>query len=421
MPESRWPSARLDLGFARSQFPALSSDWAFMDNAGGSQVLAVVVDRIREYLTTSNVQLGASYGVSVLAARRQREAQASVAEWLNAHDPCEVVMGPSSTMLLQTLARGLAPSLGPGDEIVVTRVDHESNIGPWMALESRGVTVKVWEFDRERYVLDLERLERLMTPRTRLVAVTHASNILGAIVPVAEIARRVHQRGAQICVDGVAYAPHRAIDVRAWNVDYYVCSFYKVFGPHHAVLYGRRDRLLALANQYHYFIPEDRIPYKLQPGNPNYELSYGAAGIADYLVALGERAGAAPGDSRRARIEAAYAGIARHEAALAARLLEFLASRQAVRLLGPPTADPAVRVPTISFVVRGVTPDTIVGATDRRRIGIRHGDFHARRLVEALDLDPASGVVRVSLVHYNSIREVDRLIDVLSGVLPASR
>lgn len=200
------------------------------------------------------------------------------------------------------------------------------------------MVVKTWELNRDTGALELGDLEQVMTPRTRLVAVTHASNIFGAIQPIAAISRFVHERKARICVDGVAYAPHRAVDVTAWDVDYYALSFYKVYGPHHAVLYGKYDQLLALDNLYHYFVAKDRIPYKLQPGNPNYELSYGCIGIADYLAALGQRVGVPAGAPRRVAIETAWSAIAAHEAVLAARLLSYLHGRPGVRVLGPATA-----------------------------------------------------------------------------------
>jgi selenocysteine lyase/cysteine desulfurase len=257
----------------------------------------------------------------------------------------------------------------------------------------------------------------VMTSRTRLVAVTHASNIFGAIQPIAAISRFVHERNARICVDGVAYAPHRAVDVTAWDVDYYALSFYKVYGPHHAVLYGKYDQLLALDNLYHYFVAKDRVPYKLQPGNPNYELSYGCIGIADYLVDLGHRVGAPAESPRRVAIDTAWSAIADHEAVLAARLLSYLHGRPGVRVLGPVTADRAVRVPTVSFVADGVDSGAIVRHTDTLGLGIRHGDFHSRRLVEWLGYGGASGVVRASLVHYNTVDEVDRLIAALDQVI----
>jgi selenocysteine lyase/cysteine desulfurase len=293
-----------------------------------------------------------------------------------------------------------------------------------VALGSSGAVVKYWDVDRDAMALDLAALERLLSTRTRLVAVTHSSNILGAAVPVAEVARLAHAHGAAVCVDGVAWAPHRAMDVRAWDVDYYVWSCYKVYGPHHAVLYGKHARLLELASQYHYFVGKDQVPYKLQPGNPNYELSYGAAGIADYLVELGERArtGAVPTTSlasapRRAHLARAFDAIAAHESALAERLLAFLRDRRGVRLIGPESSDPYARVPTISFVVDGVDSETIVRHIDGLGIGIRFGHFHSKRLIDDLDLAGTNGVVRVSMVHYNTLDEVDRLVAGLDEAL----
>lgn len=297
------PTTPLDVAFVRGHFPALAGDWTFFDNAGGSQILRGVVDRITDYLLTTNVQLGASYAVSQHAGERMQEAQRRMAEFVNAQRPEEIVMGPTSTMLVQLLARAMEPQLKPGDEVVVTRADHESNIGAWVRLESIGVVPRFWELNAQTQSLDLADLDVVMSPRTRLVAFTHASNISGTINPVAEWTRFIHDRGAKVCVDGVAYAPHRAVDVRAWDVDYYVLSLYKVYGPHHALLYGKYAHLLELANLYHYFIANDRIPYKLQPGNPNYELSYGSIGIVDYLEELGARSGAPADAPRRARID----------------------------------------------------------------------------------------------------------------------
>ena len=414
MPAS--PTTPFDLPFVRAQFPALAGDWTFLDNAGGSQILTGVVDRIVDYLQTSNVQLGASYAVSQLAGERMQEAQRRIAELVNAERPEEVVMGPTSTLLVQLLARAMAHQFAAGDEVVVTRADHESNIGAWVGLQSIGVIPRFWELNPDTRALELEDLGRLMSTRTKLVAFTHASNIFGTINPVAEITRFVHDRGAKVCVDGVAYAPHRAVDVRAWDVDYYVLSLYKVYGPHHAVLYGKYAHLLDLANLYHYFVANDRIPYKLQPGNPNYELSYGAIGIADYLAELGARSGAAEGAPRRVRIEAAFAAVADHEETLAGRLLSYLETKPRVRIIGATTKDKAVRVPTISFVVDGVDSETIVRHIDGWQIGIRFGDFHSRRLIEHLDLS-SRGVVRVSMVHYNTVGEIDRLIRGLDDLL----
>lgn len=401
----------LDLAYVRQEFPALADGFGYLDNAGGSLVLGRVADRVRDYLLTTSVQTGASYRQSQLAVERLAEARARIALLLNAARPEEIVLGPSTTVMFQFLAKAMEGRLKPGDEIVVTDFDHESNIGPWRALEKRGIVIKTWGLDPESLEIDLADLDALMTERTRLVAVTHVSNILGTINPVAEIARRVHARGAEIAVDGVAYAPHRAVDVQAWDVDYYAFSFYKTYGPHFAVLYGKYESLLELDGLYHYFYGREKVPMKLEPGNTNYELAWGSAGIVDYLDALGG------GTGDRAAITRAYDDIAEQEEAVGGRLLGFLGSRSDIRVIGSRTSNPDTRVPTIAFKARGRDAGAIVRDVDEHELGIRFGDFHSRRLIERLDLAGDSGVVRVSMVHYNTLEEVDRLVGALEPAL----
>ena len=235
---------------------------------------------------------------------------------------------------------------------------------------------------------------------------THCSNVLGTIMPIAEIARLAHAAGAELCVDGVALAPHRGVDVQALGCDWYVYSFYKTYGPHQAVLWGRHERLLELASLNHWFIGKDRVPYKLQPGNVNYELAWGCAGIP--TISARSAATTRPSRSR---------SMAAHEEALAERLLGWLRARNDVRIIGRRSGARDERVPTISFVVEGHRSSAVVAAVDAHRVGIRYGDFYARRLIEALGLAEQDGVVRVSMVHYNTLGEVDRLIAALDQAL----
>ena len=339
------------------------------------------------------------------------EARAKIARLLGAERPEEIVLGPSTTVLAQFLSRAMEGSLKPGDEIVVTNFDHESNIGPWRALEKRGIVIKEWSIDRDSYEIDLDELDRLLTDRTRLVAVTHASNILGTINPIKEIARRVHERGAEIVVDAVAYAPHRAVNVPNLDVDYYIFSFYKTYGPHFAVMYGKYEKLLELDGLYHYFYGREKVPMKLEPGNTNYELAWGSAGIVDYIDALGGSTG------DRAAIDRAFDKIASHETLLGEKLLAYLRDRNDVRVVGRRDSAMERRVPTIAFKVEGRDSAEIVRSTEADRIGIRFGDFHSRRLIEHLGLAEGNGVVRVSMVHYNTPEEVDRLIESLDRAL----
>jgi len=410
------PSLHLD--FVRQQFPALAGDWVFFDNAGGSQTLKAVCDRITAYLLTSDVQLGASYAVSQLASARVAAAAQGVATLINAADPSEVVMGGSTSLLLRILALSLGQTFAAGDEVIVTNADHEANIAGWMELQKRGVVVKIWPINPTTLCFDLADLEPLMTARTRLVAMTHASNVLGTINPIRAIADFVHAHGAMICVDGVAYAPHRLVDVQALDVDFYAFSFYKVYGPHYAVLYGKRAHLVKMPGFNHFFIDGEQTPYKFQPGNVNFELSYSLLGLCDYLrdLALHQDAAAA-GLSLRSQMQQAFEPISHHEAILGDRLLSFLAQKPKVRVLGHPTGDRTQRVPTISFVVDGVDSSLIPPQIDPHNIAIRYGDFYARRLIEDLDLAATNGVVRVSMVHYNTLDEVDRLIQVLDPIL----
>jgi cysteine desulfurase family protein (TIGR01976 family) len=419
----------LNIDYTRSQFPALSREWVFFDNAGGTQILKPVVRRIVEYFSSSNVQLGASYDVSRVAVERVAAAAEAMAAYVNAPDASEVVMGPSTSMLVRILSLCLCETWAPGDEVIVTNCDHEANIGPWVDLAKKGITVKTWRLNPDTLDLHLEDLKALMTERTRLVAVTHCSNILGRINPVRDIARFVHDRGALVCVDGVAYAPHRRIDVQELDVDFYAFSFYKTYGPHYALLYGKRDHLLRMPGINHFFIGETDVPYKFQPGSVNYELSYGMLGLWDYLNKLAETHGfdggggasdrgyADASSDRGAQLDFVFDLVARYEETLAARLLDYLASKPGVRLIGPPAADRALRAPTMSFVVEGRKSDSITLEVDKHKIGIRYGDFYARRLIDDLGLSPQNGVVRVSVVHYNTLDEVNRLIDVFERLL----
>jgi cysteine desulfurase family protein (TIGR01976 family) len=330
--------------------------------------------------------------------------------------PDEVVLGPSSTMNVRTLSRALLPLFSPGDEIVVTNLDHETNIGAWRSLAADGLVIREWRFDPQRLELTLDGLEPLLSQRTRLVCFTHCSNLIGTVHDAAAIIRRVHEAGALACVDGVACAPHRRVDVKALDADFYFLSIYKVFGPHLGLLYGRRDLLLRARGQNHFFIPEDDIPYKLEPGNVVHELTAALPAILEYLLALDERHHPDPAASESARLGRVFEDIAAHETSLVAPLLDFLQSRRGVRVIGRSRAG-THRAPTVSFVAEGRDSSEIPARLDAERIAIRYGHFYAHRAVEALGLHPRNGVVRVSMAHYNTVDEVTRLIAALDRAL----
>ena len=406
----------MDIEYVRKHFPALDRDFVFMDNAGGSQVLERVMDRITAYLKNYNVQLGASYKVSEEAGQRLAYATKSVAKLINARRTEEVVMGSSTTMLLRLLSLSISGNWSTGDEIIVTSSDHEANVSPWTALEEKGFKIKVWKINPETFNLEIEDLEKLLNPKTKLVAVTHCSNILGTINPIKKIAKVVHNNGSLICVDGVAYAPHRKIDVQDLDADFYTFSWYKTYGPHLAVMYGKYDLLKELDSLNHYFIGKDVVPYKLQPGNFNFELTYGTLGIIEYFENLAERHSKRSFSGSSEKIDFAFEVIAKHEEELATHLLQYLKTVPEITMIGHTEGSRELRVPTISFVHQKFKSDEIVSLVDDFQIGIRFGDFYAKKLIQQLGLEEKNGVVRVSLVHYNTKEEVQKLISVLKKI-----
>lgn len=386
-------------------FARPGDDWGYFDNAGGSFVLRAVVERVADYLATCPVQLGGGYPLSRLASERQAEAVAALAQLVGAM-PGEIVLGSSATALTWQVARALRPLLAPGDEIIVTRMDHEANRSPWLSLRDADVTVRQWNIDPESWRLSLDELDRLLGERTRLVCFSHGSNVLGEIEPVEEIARRAHAAGAKVFVDGVAVAPHRRLQLARWGVDFYVLSLYKLFGPHLGLLYGRREALLALGNINHEYLAADALPYKLQPGGASYELVWGAAAIAEYFDARQRLAGRDPFDE-----------IAEHESRLIEPLLDFLAAHPKVTLLGSASCDSRTRLPILSFRHAARASADIVAHLAVRKLAARNGHFNARRLLEFLGLPPDDGVVRISFAHYNTNDEVDRLVAALNEIL----
>lgn len=381
-----------------------------MDNAGGSQVLGSTVEYISDYLINSNVQLGASYKISALAGDKLGKVTRQVAGLINTSDPKEVVIGSSSTMLLRILSLCISDQWKDGDEVIVTNTDHEANVSCWTDLKEKGIKIKIWKVDPETLELRIEDLEKLLSSHTRLVALTHCSNVLGTINPIKEIGRIVHKAGALICVDGVAYAPHRKVDVQDLDVDFYTFSWYKVYGPHLALMYGKLDLLTKMKGINHYFFKPEDVPYKFQPGNFNFELTYSLRAFPEYLSQLYDVHFPHLNASEEEKYRKSFDLIAEYEEELATRLLNYLDSVKEIRIIGEKKADAELRVPTISFVHENLKSPEIVGAIDKENIGIRFGDFYAKKLIQDLDLEKYGGVVRVSLVHYNTLEEVDKLI-----------
>ena len=405
----------LDLAFVRAQFPNIGK-LAFFENAGGTFVPRTVIDKVREYMSENQVQPGGEYQPSIRAAEKMAESHRLMARMLNAA-PEEVMIGISTSMNIYLLAQAIRHWFSPGDEIIVTNLDHEANNGAWRRLAEFGVVVKEWQVDQSTADLRLDALDKLMTDRTRLVCVSQCSNITGSINDIAGITRRVHDAGALICVDAVAFAPHRSLDVKALDVDFYAMSLYKLYGPHLSLLYGKREHLLKAKGQHHFFIPDEDTSMKLNPGGPNHELTASLSGIADYFDAV--HAHHFPGSNAglHHRFGACFKLIESHEEKIAERFVAFLTSKPNIRIIGRATAAGDQRVPTFSFVVDGRDSADFPKHLGKHDIGIRAGHFYAKRLIDSLGLHKQNGVVRASMVHYNSMEEVDRLIRHLDEVI----
>jgi len=386
----------------RKQFPSLQSGFIFLENAGGSQVPASVANAIRDYMLTSYVQLGAGYEISQRATQMVDDAHAYINQFMNGEGAGQTILGPSSTQLVTMLSECYERALKPGDEIIVAETGHEANIGPWMKLASKGFSVRTWKVNPETMRCEIEDLKPLINNRTKIVAFVHVSNLLGEINDVSAITKLVHQAGAKVVVDGVAFAPHRAIDVKSWGVDWYFYSTYKVFGPHMGALYGKREAFAELEGPNHFFLPNNA--YKFELGGVCHEGCAGLLALREYLQLLGSS------------IQEAFGAITELELPLQARLIDFLKSKAKVDIIGPAHAE-VTRVPTISFVHKRKSSVEIVAEVDRHNIGIRSGHMYAYRLCKALGIDTDSCVVRVSAVHYNTIEEIDRLIEVLEPVV----
>ncbi|MAC18642.1 MAG: cysteine desulfurase-like protein [Phycisphaerae bacterium] len=404
----------------RRHYPALSGDTVLLENAGGSQVPTSVADAIRDHLLQDYCQLGAGYPASDRATATVERAHRFMDRFVNGEGLGRVVLGSSCTSLMHVLAHAIGRTIEPGDEIVVCEQGHEANIGCWTELERLGAVVRWWTVDHETGSLSLKDLDAVLSNRTRIVAFPHVSNLLGEIVDVKGATELAHRHGAKVVVDGVAYAPHRAIDVRRWNVDFYAWSTYKVYGPHMGALFGRFDAFEGLQGPNHFFIPDDELPYKFELGGASHE---GCAGLCALAPILGELAG--HGNSKEIDaencsyeiVEKAFETMTALESPLQAHLLERLRRHEQVRIIGPTAPEISARVSTISFLHFQRDSEEIVAAARNADVGIRHGHMYAYRLCKAMGIDLQSGVVRVSAVHYNTMSEIDRLMDAIDPML----
>ena len=412
----------LDVDALRACFPALSPEReggppVFFDGPGGTQVPQTVVDAIGRYLIDSNANSGGDFEASRRSDAIVLEAHAALADLFGAPGPETVKLGANMTSLTLHVSRSIGATMQPGDEIVVTRLDHEANVGPWRSIaRDRDLVIREVDIRPDDCTLDLDSLDGVLGPRTRLVAVGWASNAVGTINPVAEIVRRAHGAGAWVYVDAVHYAPHASMDVLAVDADFVACSTYKFFGPHLGVLYGRPELL-------------DSLPtYKIRPshdrfetGTGNFEGQAGALAAVEYLADVGRRhAPEASAGGRRAALVAAMTAIRDYEMELYGRLVDGLEAIPGARIWGITARDRFTdRTPTAAVTFEGVSPAQVSAALGRQGIATWHGDFYATGLIERLGLAERGGVLRIGLTHYNTAAEVDRLLDALEAITSA--
>jgi cysteine desulfurase family protein (TIGR01976 family) len=408
-----------DVEALRAEFPALRREQdgrpvAFLDGPGGTQVPQRVVDAVAAYLTDTNANSGGAFLTSEATDAMVDEAHQAVADFLGAARPDEIKFGYNMSTLTLHIGRSIGATLAPGDEIVVTTLDHEANVSTWEAMAAdRGLTVRKVDIREDDVTLDLEDLESKLNSRTKLVAVGYASNAVGTINPVREIVARAHEVGALAYIDAVAYAPHGPIDVRALDADFLVCSAYKWFGPHLGALYGKAEVLDALP-AFKVRPAHDRF----ETGTAAFESIAGTLAATEYLRDVGRRFGAPASTDRRSELAAGMSAIVEHEHALVTRLIDGLESVPGATIHGITDRSRfADRVPTVSISIDGVHPRDAAVELGRRGIYVWDGDFYATGLIERLGKAATGGVLRLGLVHYNTAGEVDRVLEAVESIV----
>ncbi|MGB7095004.1 MAG: cysteine desulfurase-like protein [Anaerolineales bacterium] len=403
----------LDIDSIRQQFPSLNRQAIFFDNPGGTQIAKPALDRMVAYLTDTNANHAGPFATSIASDAIIDEAHQAVADFFNANRAEEIVFGANMTSLTLHISRCLARTWNPGDTIVVTRLDHDANVTPWvLAAVDRGCRVQYVDFNLEDGILDLDQLAEALESKPRLVAVGYASNALGTINPVKEITKMAHASGALVYVDAVHYAPHGPIDVQELDCDLLVCSAYKFFGPHVGMLYGRYE-LLDQLTAYKVRPAPSNPPGKFETGTQNFEGIAGVLGALEYLEWLGENYGTAGigvgYSNRKLRLKQAMGAINDYEAQLTRALLEILEETPGVTIYGPRDIKRLEnRVPTFAFTLEGFTPRQVAVELGKREIFVWDGNYYALLVTESLGVEESGGMVRVGPVHYNTVDEIER-------------
>ena len=414
----------LDPTSIRQQFPSLQHPAIFFDNPGGTQVARQCLERMTQYLTEHNANHDGAFATSRLSDAVIDEARAATADFLNAARPEEIVFGANMTSLTLHTSRSIARTWQPGDEIVVTRLDHDANFTPWvLAAEDRGCNVRRVDFHPEDGTLDMQSLAAALQDKPRLLAVGYASNALGTINPLAQIVQMAHAAGALVYVDAVHYAPHGPIDVQQLGCDFLVCSAYKFFGPHAGLLYGKYD-LLDELTAYKVRPAPDEPPGKFETGTGNFEAIAGVLGALEYLEWVGETFGgdykekyAENYQGRALRLKQAMSAIRANEYELSRALLDVLEETHGVTIYGlTDRRRLKERVPTVSFTLQGWHPRQVAEELDKENIYAWDGNYYALSVTERLGLEENGGMVRVGPAHYNTVEEIHRFGEALGKV-----
>ena len=409
----------LDISRVRAQFPSLSQTVAgqpavFFDGPGGTQVPQRVIDAISDYLAHSNANTCGAYATSQRTNTVLAEARSAMADFFGS-DPDEVVFGPNMTTLTFAISRSIGRELGPGDEILLTHLDHDANVSPWRALEERGVSIRFVDINEDDCTLNLADLEQKISTRTRVVAVGYASNAVGTINDVKEIVRLAHKKGALAYIDAVHYAPHGPIDVRALDCDFLACSSYKFFGPHMGILYGKREHLQRL-QPYKVRANTNAVPNRWEWGTLNHECIAGITACVDYLADLGRQVDPSA-SGRRAALLAAYGAIQQYEHGLAETLIAGLLTIPGLKFYGMRDLKKMEqRCPTVAVRIEGQTPLQLATRLGERGFFTWDGNYYALNLTERLDVEKDGGFLRIGLAHYNTAEEVQRFLAALREI-----
>ena len=422
------PTLTIDLSPIRSQFPALQETdeqgrpFVFFDGPAGTQVPQAVIDAVAHHYAYAYSLAGGNFEVSRRCAAVVENARLAMADFLNAASPQEIIFGPNMTTHTYNLSRAFGRTLQPGDEIVVTWLDHYANVSSWMALEELGVQVKQARFDVETGRLDLEHLASLLTEKTKLVAVGLASNAIGTINPISKIAAMARNVGAKLYVDAVHYAPHGPIDVKKLGCDFLVCSVYKFFGPHVGVLWGKAEALESLP-AYQVQPARQETPHKFETGMLNFEGLAGTTAAINYLAALGEEYGGQFAkelpqyEGRRKNLKQAMLAISQYERELFTTLMAHLETVPGITIYG--ITDPTQfsdRCPTVSFNIQGKHPAELSQYLGEHNIFTWDGNNYALGVTEQLGIEATGGMLRVGLAHYNNLKDINRLITALKNL-----